>query len=431
MSAIRQIEKTNTFNGQGKTSSKPGMEQSYYDQFFESISEKQPDDKTRLSIAQDFTDFSNSDFHFDPLDNFSTLIRNPEENYGSKEIGERETTSPENLEETAFLQDTIPSAMGDGDFFNDLDSFETAAVPNFSEMRQNSLVNNPASMNRGGGNSFSGRLNSTYFSPKLRPSQPPRMGSSFQQRQQRGSISGPSSNHLLGSSFNRMASPSSFNDHDLSGSSFGNSFSDSFLKSPSLQPSHLAAHSPSSMPAAPSGIYLNAKAPLTKEEKLRRRREFHNAVERRRRDLIKERIKELGMLVPQSMLFDEEMTDNKETKANKSVILNKTVEYITRLQKILLSQDDRIAFLEEKITEFSSEGFVKDESSTALQANNPSMGFPQEFDRSSTASQGYPNSTTPTNVINGITNAKGEYDFNPSDMGAHSSNDLWDDFKER
>lgn len=101
---------------------------------------------------------------------------------------------------------------------------------------------------------------------------------------------------------------------------------------------------------------------LNKEDKLKRRREFHNAVERRRRDLIKERIKELGLLVPPSLLTPQsyavqhlqrnsqlnskEINDLlasirvKETKPNKNTILNKTVDYVHHLLYIIEQQED-------------------------------------------------------------------------------------------
>lgn len=100
---------------------------------------------------------------------------------------------------------------------------------------------------------------------------------------------------------------------------------------------------------------------LSKEEKLKRRREFHNAVERRRRDLIKERIKELGIIVPPSLLNPQlsavqalQQKNNinssdlndlissikvKETKPNKSTILNKSVDYINHLNYVLKQQE--------------------------------------------------------------------------------------------
>lgn len=110
---------------------------------------------------------------------------------------------------------------------------------------------------------------------------------------------------------------------------------------------------------------------LSKEEKLKRRREFHNAVERRRRDLIKERIKELGLLVPPSLLnpqlvavqtfqnnskLNSKETNDllasvkvKESKPNKSTILNKSVEYVQHLEYVLEQQQKTRASLEQKI----------------------------------------------------------------------------------
>lgn len=120
-----------------------------------------------------------------------------------------------------------------------------------------------------------------------------------------------------------------------------------------------AAQLGSSLPVS-SSLHGSPKQ-LTKEEKLKRRREFHNAVERRRRDLIKERIKELGFLVPPSMLNPQlaavqnlqknsklnsrEINDLlvsikvKETKPNKSIILNNAVDYIRHLRYVLDEQD--------------------------------------------------------------------------------------------
>jgi len=82
-------------------------------------------------------------------------------------------------------------------------------------------------------------------------------------------------------------------------------------------------------------------------EKRRKRRESHNAVERRRRDNINEKIQELAMLLPDEWLNDAAKTgsmagmlsgtvsgsiggeeDSKEVKANKGVILRNSVEYI-------------------------------------------------------------------------------------------------------
>lgn len=136
-----------------------------------------------------------------------------------------------------------------------------------------------------------------------------------------------------------------------------------------------------SVPESQNNSYNSAMSPLlvqsgkqlTREEKLKRRREFHNAVERRRRDLIKERIKELGLLVPPSMLNPQlcavqafkgtsqlntreinELLSTikvKETKPNKSTILNKSVEYLLHLKYVLEEQEKARAKLEKQIQE--------------------------------------------------------------------------------
>lgn len=125
--------------------------------------------------------------------------------------------------------------------------------------------------------------------------------------------------------------------------------------------------------SAMSPLLVHSGKQLTREEKLKRRREFHNAVERRRRDLIKERIKELGLLVPPSMLnpqlcavqaFKRTSQLNtreinellatikvKETKPNKSTILNKSVEYLLHLKYVLAEQDKARAELEKQVRE--------------------------------------------------------------------------------
>lgn len=91
---------------------------------------------------------------------------------------------------------------------------------------------------------------------------------------------------------------------------------------------------------------------LSTEEKLRRKRDFHNAVERRRRELIKQKIKELGNLVPPSLLcFD---SSGKQVKPNKGIILNKTVDYISFLMRVLEAQDNKKAHLLTKINELEA-----------------------------------------------------------------------------
>ncbi|CAK7901781.1 hypothetical protein CAAN1_06S05710 [[Candida] anglica] len=138
------------------------------------------------------------------------------------------------------------------------------------------------------------------------------------------------------------------------------SINDSQLLSP---PTGRVSTSPSS----------NSSRQMTKEEKLKRRREFHNAVERRRRDLIKERIKQLGLLVPPSLLNPQlvavqtlqrnsqynsrevnELISNvkaKESKPNKSTILNKSVDYVAHLEYVLEQQKSTRERLEEEIKE--------------------------------------------------------------------------------
>lgn len=76
-------------------------------------------------------------------------------------------------------------------------------------------------------------------------------------------------------------------------------------------------------------------------EKRRRRRESHNAVERRRRDTINERINELGTLLPESML-----DSTGPNKPNKGVILKKSVEHIRFLQQEMQTYQARIQNLE-------------------------------------------------------------------------------------
>ncbi|KAK6459100.1 bHLH/Zip transcription factor [Scheffersomyces xylosifermentans] len=147
----------------------------------------------------------------------------------------------------------------------------------------------------------------------------------------------------------------------------------STLKAETLSPpssSNLSSSVPSGGASHLTNRDVNPKQ-LTKEEKMKRRREFHNAVERRRRDLIKEKIKELGLIVPPSLLNPQlsavqtlqrnslmnssEINDListikvKETKPNKSTILNKSVDYIKHLDYVLRQQQKERESLEESI----------------------------------------------------------------------------------
>ncbi|KAH3663654.1 hypothetical protein OGAPHI_005055 [Ogataea philodendri] len=194
--------------------------------------------------------------------------------------------------------------------------------------------------------------NYTYPSPQVYPA----MSTSMNQRSSSISNQGRSYGSQFGTSFNNLISPSSTYDGFLDspyGSYQGASFTDSYLKSPMNSPSFKAIGSPASV-----GSHMNPKNALSKEGKLNRRRELHNAVERRRRDLIKEKIKELGTLIPPSLLNNftkSKNNPNKEIKANKSTILTESIDYIGYLKEISQSQDKKLNMLRQRIAELSSE----------------------------------------------------------------------------
>ncbi|KAJ1914157.1 hypothetical protein H4219_004911 [Mycoemilia scoparia] len=89
----------------------------------------------------------------------------------------------------------------------------------------------------------------------------------------------------------------------------------------------------------PDDPNLNPKQAQLIYEKRRRRRESHNAVERRRRDNINEKIQELHSMLP------PHMTDP-NTKPNKGSILRLSVDYIRQLKTITDKQEQRIKELE-------------------------------------------------------------------------------------
>jgi hypothetical protein len=127
-------------------------------------------------------------------------------------------------------------------------------------------------------------------------------------------------------------------------------------------------------------------------EKRRRRRESHNAVERRRRDNINEKISELATLIPECLLdvaggnapnLDDQLLSpvspidsptvvlKKEdqdgstsanggdagiVKANKGMILRKSVEYIRYLQQLVTAQGARNRELEQELKMYRSGG---------------------------------------------------------------------------
>jgi predicted metal-dependent hydrolase len=93
-------------------------------------------------------------------------------------------------------------------------------------------------------------------------------------------------------------------------------------------------------------------------EKRRRRRESHNAVERRRRDNINERIQELSTLVP-------DCSTDPNNKPNKGAVLRKSVDYIRQMQQMMQQQIRRNQELEAKIAQLQREcGIVTSEAST-------------------------------------------------------------------
>ena len=79
-------------------------------------------------------------------------------------------------------------------------------------------------------------------------------------------------------------------------------------------------------------------------EKRRKRRESHNAVERRRRDNINDKIQELGQLIPN-------LTD----KANKGQILAASTDLIRDLQQRNFDLQQRVQELERKLLLNSSD----------------------------------------------------------------------------
>ncbi|KAJ1302142.1 hypothetical protein OPQ81_000970 [Rhizoctonia solani] len=111
---------------------------------------------------------------------------------------------------------------------------------------------------------------------------------------------------------------------------------------------------------------LAAKQAQLLSEKRRRRRESHNAVERRRRDNINEKISELSTLIPECLLSDNPAVATKDDilgpvdeegtregpKANKGMILRKSVDYIKYLQQLVRAQASRNRELESQLSQY-------------------------------------------------------------------------------
>ncbi|KAF9944800.1 hypothetical protein BGZ65_011574 [Modicella reniformis] len=110
-------------------------------------------------------------------------------------------------------------------------------------------------------------------------------------------------------------------------------------------------------------------------EKRRRRRESHNAVERRRRDNINEKIQELSTLLPDIYV------DN-ANKPNKGVILRKSVDYIRHLQQLVSSQATRNQELEAQLQAKNNASGASPSNtggSEDAKANGPGPQLQQDF----------------------------------------------------
>lgn len=115
-------------------------------------------------------------------------------------------------------------------------------------------------------------------------------------------------------------------------------------------------------------------------EKRRRRRESHNAVERRRRDNINEKISELSTLIPECLLTDAPTPAGKDDvlgpvdeeggkegpKANKGMILRKSVDYIKYLQQLVRAQASRNRELESQLSHYRGPDETGSDATTSL-----------------------------------------------------------------
>ena len=102
------------------------------------------------------------------------------------------------------------------------------------------------------------------------------------------------------------------------------------------------------------------------KEKRQKRRESHNAVERRRRDNINEKIQELAAIIPDEFMTPSAIIHGGASsplsaspathhapdgtiKHNKGVILRKSVDYIRSLQDVVKESQRRARRLEEEV----------------------------------------------------------------------------------
>ncbi|KTW27600.1 uncharacterized protein T551_03099 [Pneumocystis jirovecii RU7] len=155
--------------------------------------------------------------------------------------------------------------------------------------------------------------------------------------------------------FHSMSMPTTVNDYCLSRNysvdSFGSFYDSSFLgysvykkKDPHM--------SFSEEPFTSLSIFDNKQL----LEKHRKRRESHNAVERRRRDNINEKIQELATLVSESLFKDKigsnsdvKNLNHSDCKLNKGEILRKSVDYIRSLQNYINELNTRSQWLENEV----------------------------------------------------------------------------------
>lgn len=110
-------------------------------------------------------------------------------------------------------------------------------------------------------------------------------------------------------------------------------------------------------------------------EKRRKRRESHNAVERRRRDHINEKIQELSTLLP-------EFASDIQNKPNKGIILRRSVEYIRHMQLFAARQMDRTLELEQCLLELCRRKDIKESELGLLVPLGTTIDLPaiQQFD---------------------------------------------------
>ncbi|KAG8896679.1 hypothetical protein FRB99_008761 [Tulasnella sp. 403] len=159
-----------------------------------------------------------------------------------------------------------------------------------------------------------------------------------------------------------------------------------------------------------------AKQAAILNEKRRRRRESHNAVERRRRDNINEKISELSTLLPECMLdpngtsagassnpipttpegllpsntsiADDEGKETPAMKANKGIILRKSVEYIRYLQQLVRVQASRNRELESQLAHYRGPSNSNDMDTANSSAGTGASSTPGGTNSTSTANHG-------------------------------------------